>query len=401
MTDLKTTEPEHAEARLRHTLKLEALSQLAEGLAHDFNNFLTVIQGYSNLLLAEERLPPETRAAVTQIYHAGERAAGLTRQLLVFCGKQALRRQTLDLNEVVRDAALKLPGVAGGDIALHLDCATPLPPVSADADMIEQALLNLAANAREAMPKGGHLHLGTAPVVIDREAKGQHPESRPGDFVCLSVRDTGGGIAPEVRPRLFEPFSTTKKPGHGAGLGLAVVHGIVKQHEGWVEVESQPGAGTTFQVFLPALPQGAAAASPKPAGIGPARGTETILIVEDEESMRRLAVLVLQRCGYRVLEAASAIEALEVWERHQSRIELLLTDMVLSDDLTGAELAGKMRSEKPSLKVVYTSAYRQEMTDAIFQTKGPIHFLQKPCHPQKLTQTVRQVLDGTSAERKP
>jgi two-component system cell cycle sensor histidine kinase/response regulator CckA len=387
-----------AQDAIRQAHKMEAFGQLAEGLAHEFNKYLTVIQGYSSLLLADENLEPEKRSALTNIYAAGERAAGLSRQIQVFSRKRAPRRQTLDMNEVAADAAKMLHGILGGGIALHLNRAVALPPVSADPGMIEQVFLNLAENAREAMPKGGQLHIHTAHVVIEGGAVRRNPEARPGDFVCLSVRDTGCGITPEVMPRIFEPFFTTKKPGKGIGLGLAVVYGIVKQHEGWVEVESQPGAGTTFHVFLPAL--ASQVVTGKPAPSKPAQGTETILLVEDEEPTRGLAALVLQRCGYRVLEAACGAEALEVWGRHQARIELLLTDLVMPDDLTGPEIARKMLEEKPALKVVYTSAYSREITGEMFKAQEEIQFLPKPYHPEKLAETVRQALDGTSKEIK-
>ena len=386
------------EERLRQSQKMEVLGRLADGVAHDFNNILMVIQGYSSLLLAGENLRPETREALTEIYAAGERAANLTRQLAAFSRKQEMCRQTLEVNAVIGNVAQMLRRLLGEDITLHLDYGTSLPLIQADAGLLEQLLLTLAAHAREAMPKGGQLHLHTARVVIDDEQVRQHRESRPGEFVCLSVRDTGGGSAPEMLPRRFEPCLTTKKPGQGTGLGLATVWGIVQQHEGWVEVASQPGAGTTFNVFIPALPHQTAAAPPPRAPAQPAKGNETILLVEDDATVRGLAVLVLQRCGYRVLEAVSGVEALKVWKRHQPRIELLLTDMVLPDDMTGQELAEKLRADQPGLKVIYSSGYSNDLIDQVFEGKEQIHFLQKPYHPQKLAEAVRQVLDDTCPE---
>jgi nitrogen-specific signal transduction histidine kinase/CheY-like chemotaxis protein len=393
------TEPRpQPEEPWRQSQKTEAIGQLAEGVAYDFNSFLTVIQGHSALLLADESLKPETRNALTEIYTAGARAASLIRQLLVFSGKQELRCQALDLNEFVSDAVKMLRCLLGETVALHLDLATQLPPVSADAGMLEQVLVNLAANAREAMPLGGQLHIQTARVVMDGEQTRKNSAARPGDFACLSVRDTGCGIAPEIRPRIFEPFFTTKPPGKGTGLGLATVFGIVKQHEGWVEVESQVGHGTTFKVFLPALPL-TVEARRQPTATKPLRGTETILVVEDEAAMRGLVVLILQRYGYRVLEAVSGEEALLVWGRHQSRIELLFTDLVLPGDLPGWKLAEKLRSEKPGLKVIFTSSYGPDMMGPIFATMEKINFLKKPYVPDQLTETVRQVLDETNPER--
>ncbi|MCX6905857.1 MAG: ATP-binding protein [Verrucomicrobia bacterium] len=394
----QTEAPPPLEKPLRQTRKMEAMGQFAGGVAHDFTNYLTVIQGHSALLLEEENLPPETRQALTEIYMAGERASTLLRQLLVCSGRHEMHRQTLDLNEMIRDTAKWLRHLAGEDVALQLDCASGLPPISADPVLLEQVLVNLTVNAREALPKGGQLHIRTTRVVLDGNCARRNPQARPGEFVCLSVRDTGSGIAADIMPRIFDPFFTTKAPGQGTGLGLAAVSGIVKQHAGWVEVESPPGQGTTFHVLFPALPPRPVEISQPAAFTKLSRGAETILLVEDEAPLRELAVQVLHRCGYRVLEAASGVEALQVWGRHRPRIQLLLTDLVLPDDLTGCELAEKLRAEKPGLTVIYSSCYTPEMMDGVFPTKGTIHFLRKPYHPQQLTEMVRQALDETNQE---
>ena len=395
----KTEAPPPLEEPLRQPRKMEAMGQFAEGVAHDFTNYLTVIQGHSALLLDAENLPPETRQALTEIYLAGERATTLLRQLLVCSGRHEMHRQTLDLNEIIRDTANWLRHLVGEDVALQLDDASGLPPISADPVLLEQVLVNLTVNAREALPKGGQLHIRTTRVALDGNCARRNPQARPGEFVCLTVRDTGSGIAPDIMPHIFEPFFTTKAPGQGTGLGLAAVFGIVKQHEGWVEVESQSGQGTTFHVFFPALP-------PRPVGISEpppfaklSRGAETILLVEDEAPLRELAVQVLHRCGYRVLEAASGAEALQVWGRHRTRIQLLLTDQVLPDDLTGCELAEKLRAEKPGLTVIYSSCYTPEMMGQVFPTTGKIHFLRKPYPPQRLAEMVRLALDETNQEK--
>jgi nitrogen-specific signal transduction histidine kinase/CheY-like chemotaxis protein len=401
MTDSHTAMTRTITNPLPPSLKLEALSQLAEGVAHDFSNFFTVIQGHSARLLADEHLSPETRASLTEIYTAGERSANLLRQLLIFSGRQSLRRQTLEVNEIMSDVADMCPGLLGREIVLHQDYAVPLPPISADAGMLEQALLKLAANACDALPNGGHLHLQTARMAIDQERASQNPAARPGEFVCLSVRDTGCGIAPEILPRIFEPFFTTSAPGKGIGMGLATVHGIVQQHEGWVEVESQVGHGTTFRVFLPVLPPQAVEARAPSAPANLHRSNETILLVEDESALRGLLVLLLQQQGYRVLEAASGAEAIKVWARHQARIALLFTDLVLPDDLSGWELAERLRAEKPVLKVILTSAFRPEMLGQVFTANGPIHFLQKPYPPRQVAETVRQALDENNHGTRP
>ena len=381
------------EEQLRQAQKMESIGQLAGGVAHDFNNILTVIQGNASLLLNVKNLSEADMDLAKQIIQAAERAAGLTRQLLVFGRKQIMQPAHLNLNEVVGNMARMLQRILGEDIALQSDYSTVLPLVFADAGMIEQVLLNLAVNARDAMPDGGQLMIATASKTIDQEYAQQNPAAAPGQCVCLSVGDTGCGIAPEHLSHIFEPFFTTKEIGRGTGLGLATVYGIVKQHRGWVEIDSQVGKGTTFRIYLPAAK--GVTAKQKTTAVAPElpRGDEVILIVEDEQAVRLLVGNLLQRCGYTVLLAVSGIEALNLWEQHKDEIQLLLTDMVLPDGMMGRELADKLKGEKPQLKVIYTSGYSANVVG-----KGPslvegINFLQKPYHPQKLAQTVRDCLD--------
>ena len=381
------------EAQFLQSQKMEAFGQLAGGVAHDFNNILSVIMGYSNLLMEEEDLKAEVKDQLKQIYSAGERAANLTRQLLTFSRKKEMQVSALDLNEIVANTTKMLGRIIGEDVKLQCDFASNLPPIQADEGMMEQVLMNLAVNARDAMSKGGRLTISTERLVTDAAYTRGNPEARPGEFVRLTVRDTGCGMTPEIKSRIFEPFFTTKDVGKGTGLGLATVFGIVKQHQGWLEVESQVGVGTAFKVFLPAGPRSSPVAMP---GVEEARvrgGTETILLVEDEAALRGMTRIILQRHGYRVLEAASGVEALKVWETHGAEVGLLLTDMIMPDGLTGRELAKQLLVRKPGLKVIYVSGYSVDTEGTTFRMREGVTYLQKPYHPKKLAETVRETLD--------
>ncbi|HXT39796.1 MAG TPA: PAS domain S-box protein, partial [Candidatus Angelobacter sp.] len=387
-------ERKQLEGRFLQSQKMEAFGQLAGGVAHDFNNILAVIMGYTSLTMEQEGLNDEVKEEMKQVYSAGERAANLTRQLLTFSRKKEMEVNALDLNGVIGNLAKMLGRIIGENIKLQCNYVSNLPTVQADEGMIEQVLMNLAVNARDAMVGGGQLTIGTERVVMDAHCVLANPEARAGEFVCVSVRDTGCGMTPEIKARIFEPFFTTKDVGKGTGLGLATVYGIVKQHQGWLEVESQVGAGTTFKVFLPASVRLAAAAE-QAAGEAKARGgNETILLVEDEPALRTLGRAVLQRHGYRVLEASSGVEALEVWERNHGRVDLLLTDMVMPEGMTGRELAKQLKERKPELKVIYTSGYSLDSTATSFRLREVKSFLQKPYHPQKLIKLVRETLDA-------
>jgi PAS domain S-box-containing protein len=389
------TQRKQLESHLAQSQKMEALGQLAGGVAHDFNNVLTVIVGYSRLLLDQGGLPPEMAEPLTQIYTAGTRASNLTRQLLLFSRKQPAERRVFDLNHAVGDMAKMLERLIGEHIALKLEPAAEPMAVEGDAGMIEQVLMNLAVNARDAMAGGGTLTIGVEKLAIERPEARRHPAARAGEFACVSVCDTGCGIPPEILGRIFEPFFTTKGPARGTGLGLATVFGIVQQHQGWVEVESAVGAGTSFRVLLPAS---AAVVAPAPRRAArPAvvnGGSETVLLVEDEPTVREYAVAVLRGHGYRVLQAASGVEALETWKWHRERISLLFTDVVLPDGLSGVDLIARLREEKPMLRLVLTSGYPDEADGAGFTPPPGTHFIHKPYRPQVLAQTVRDALDG-------
>ena len=388
------TEQRSLEDQLRQAQKMEAIGQLAGGVAHDFNNILTVIQGHSELLTNRDDLNPEMLESLNQIMLAGGRAANLTRQLLTFSRQQAIQPRPLDLNQVIADLNKMLVRIIGEDVRLQFDPAPQLPQVKADAGMIEQVLMNLVVNARDAMPAGGNLVVQTETIHLDDDHAKQDPQTRAGEFVKLTVRDSGCGMSPEVMARVFEPFFTTKPAGKGTGLGLATVFGIVKQHNGWVEVDSVIGWGTTFRVFLPVSRSAATEFVQRAAPGSMPRGTETVLLVEDESAVRLLAKMALQRLGYHVLEAGSGVAALEVWDEHADEIELVVTDMVLPEGLTGRELAQRLRARKPGLKVLYTSGYSTEIVGRNFIVEQDIHFLQKPYTPQKLAQAMRECLDA-------
>ena len=377
----------------RQNQKMEALAQVAGGVAHEFNDLLTIITGHASLLLDAEDPATETLEPLNQISAASERAAGLLRQLLIFSRQQPMHPQNLDLNGLIEGTVLGLRRLLGEQITIETSLAASLPLIRADAGMLEQILINLALNAREAMPEGGQLILATEALAITEAGAKLEPPSRPGNFVCLKITDTGCGIDPEVLPRIFEPFFTTKDAGKSAGLGLAAAWGIVQQHAGWLEVKSAVNEGATFKIFLPAAPAGAVAEPVIHSGekIG---GREVILLVEDEASVREVAVAMLQKHGYRVLQAGSAEEALEAWKWHALRIELLLTDLVLPGHITGPQLAERFRAEKPTLKVICLSGYGREDSERVPKLPVGGHFLRKPCRPRVLARAVRALLDG-------
>ena len=388
------TERRQIEEQLRQFQKMESFGQLAAGVAHDFNNILAVIQGHTDMMLGGIVEGNDTEESLKQVAAAAKRATNLTRQLLAFSRKQEMQTQDMNLNEVVNGMVKMLERLLGARIALQFVPARDLPAVYGDVGMMEQVLLNLGVNARDAMPRGGQLVISTARRTIDEPYVQRNPEARAGDFVCLSVGDTGCGIEPEILPRIFEPFFTTKEVGKGTGLGLATVYGIVRQHQGWIEVESQVGRGTRFDVFLPASSRAAApwvesVASAEARGHG-----ETILIAEDELALRRLAVRVLRNLGYEVLEAASGMEAIRVWEQHGRKVDLLLADLVLPDSMTGRELAKQMAAHASGLKVIYTSGYNPEMGETSFVFREGTNFLQKPYEPRKLAKAIRDCLDA-------
>jgi len=383
------------EAQLRQSQKMESVGQLAAGVAHDFNNMLTIIQGHSGMLLAKSGQRQELLDSAQAIYFAAERAANLTRQLLMFSRKNVMQPKPVDLREIVLHMTKMLQRLLGETIALEFQAPAEIPLILADSGMIEQIIMNLAVNARDAMPQGGSLTISTSHLEIGDAYVQAHPEARPGSFVCLKVTDTGCGMDEDTMARIFEPFFTTKEVGKGTGLGLATVYGITKQHDGWVDVASEPEKGTTFRVFFPAhsQPIEAKATSTTPDAEVPG-GKETILIVEDEPVLRDMAHIILHDCGYRILEASSGKEALLVWDRHQGAIDLVLTDVVMPEGISGMDLAQRLLATKPKLKIIFASGYSMESLDTAFVRNGRAGFLQKPYTHVTLAQAVRSALDA-------
>ncbi|MDD5140963.1 MAG: response regulator [Verrucomicrobiales bacterium] len=389
-----TTERLSLEAQLRQSQKMESVGQLAAGVAHDFNNMLTIIQGHSSSLLARPELPEEISEPVQTVYFAAERAASLTRQLLMFSRKNVMQLRPLDLRETVGNMSKMLHRLIGADIALQFHPPAGLPLVLGDSGMIEQVVMNLAVNARDAMPRGGTLTIAVEAKHIDEAYLKTHPEAHPGKFVCLRVSDTGAGMDAMTLAHIFEPFFTTKEIGKGTGLGLATVYGIVKQHEGWLEVASEPGQGTTFDLFFPAGNEMAAPIKEETAPATPvAGGTESILIVEDEPFLREMARDILQKYGYQILEAASGKEALAVWQQHTGHVDLLLTDMVMPEGVSGADLAEQLLLQKPDLKIIFTSGYTANEVSPEVLAKTRAQFLQKPYSHADLAKIVRDSLN--------
>jgi len=382
------------EAQFLQSQKMESIGQLAAGVAHDFNNMLTVIQGHSGMLLARTNLPSELQDSAQAIYSAAERAAGLTRQLLMFSRKNLMQPKPLDLRAVVGNLSKMLKRVLGEIITLEFYPPPSLPLVQADTGMIEQVIMNLAVNARDAMPNGGTLTISTDPFEVSDAYAQTHPEARAGAFVRLRVSDTGCGMDPSTRARIFEPFFTTKEIGKGTGLGLATVYGIVKQHEGWIEVSSEVGKGSVFSVLLPAGGASVTAAPPESTLAPKVRGgSETILVVEDEPVLRDMAQVILQDYGYRVLGADSGPEALRVWEGNGDAIDLVLTDMVMPGGVSGRDLAVRLLAKRPQLKVIFTSGYNLEETNTSFFLRRADVFLRKPYTRVDLAKAVRECLD--------
>ena len=391
---MNSPEPKRLEDQVRQSQKMEAIGQLADGVAHDFNNLLTVINSYSEMLLASGAFTGEAAEWLKQIYLAGERAAHLTRQLLAVSRQQSVRMQVVDLDEIITNLGQMLRRLIGENITLQLQTGSGPALVLADTGMIEQVVINLAVNARDAMPRGGQLTIRTEIKHLDAAQVLKHPQAHNGDVVCVSVKDTGCGMTDEVKAHLFERFFTTKPLGMGTGLGLAMVLGIVQQHQGWIDCETGVGAGATFTVVLPMAPRSLDSTAPPKSRRVAAGGKEVILVVEDEEPVRTLAVLILQKLGYRVLEAASGAEALEVWERHHTRIDALITDMVMPGDMTGRELAAQLQKLKPSLRVIYTTGYPADLIEEGPGSPERAALLQKPYLPSQLAAALRTVLDS-------
>ena len=389
------TEQLKIEAQLRQAQKMEVIGRMAAGIAHEFNNLLTVIQGDVGLLQAANPSQVDRAALLEQIMQASQRAATFTRQLLAFSRKQVLQPRVLNLSEVVTRTKKMLSRLIGEKFEVTVHCESDIVSLRADEGGLEQVLMNLVLNARDAMANGGVVEINSDLVTLDENAASKNAEARPGTFACIKVTDHGCGMTPQIISRIFDPFFTTKDVGKGTGLGLSTIHGIVKQHEGWVEVVSELGKGSTFKVFLPccegapAQPVLAAQQAAPETGKG-----EIILVVEDDVPVRELACMALKKRGYNVIEAANGPEAIEAWKKSPEPIELLLTDMVMPNGMSGGELARELMERNPKLKIIYTSGYSPEILKQDSLLAQGINFLPKPYDLPALLKAVRLCLDG-------
>ena len=381
------------ERQLRQAQKMEAIGQLAAGVAHDFNNILTVIQGHAGLLHNKLKQSAQDTRSIDQISHSATRAATLVRQLLMFSRKQVMQFRHLDVNDLMTSTIRMLQRLVGEHVEIDFKPGDSLPAIYADHSMMEQILMNLSVNARDAMPNGGHVTIKTSLETIHRPPTPMDPEPREGKFICLTFTDTGTGMDTQILGRIFEPFFTTKPAGKGTGLGLSTVFGIVRQHHGWLDVQSKPNHGTTFRIYFPVSHQ----PPEKTEAIVDTNllsGRETVLVAEDEEPLRQMVVHVLRIQGYTVLEAESGRHALEVWEQASRPVDLLLTDMVMPGGIMGSELAARLTEKHPALKVIYTSGYSPGMAGKDTSLLAGPNFLPKPYSLGKLTQFIRECLDA-------
>ena len=382
-------EKEKMQAQLLQAHKMEAIGQLAGGVAHDFNNILTVIQGYSDLLMMKIDDSDPAYHYIRQVHSSAIRAATLTRQLLAFSRKQPMEFIPLNINSTIKDLLKMLTRLIGEDIAIHTELGPDLRTIQADAGNIEQVIMNLAVNSRDAMPEGGKLTIKTENVTIDQDYCDVVPEAQPGRFICISIADTGAGMDKELISHIFEPFFTTKGPGRGTGLGLSVVYGIIKQHKGWINVYSEPGIGTTFKIYLPDSPGRPEEKSEETISLQDLQnGGERILVVEDEEGVRELAGKGLCENGYVVFSATNAQEAIDIFEKEKGNMDLIFSDMVLPDK-SGIQLVEKILEANPGVRALITSGYADDKSQwATIREKG-FKFLQKPYTISDLLQAVR------------
>jgi PAS domain S-box-containing protein len=382
------------EEQFRQAQKMEAIGRLSGGVAHDFNNLLGLVIGYGEIL--QEKLPPQDplRRNADEILNAGRRAAALTRQLLAFSRQQVLETKVLDLNLVVSGMESMLRRLIGEDLELSCVCDPSLGAIKADQGQLEQVILNLAVNARDAMPQGGKLVIATANTEMDEVFVQRYSYPvKPGRYVLLTVSDTGVGMDAATRLRIFEPFFTTKEKGKGTGLGLSMVYGVVKQSDGYIDVDSEPGAGTTFRIYLPWVASAVSAEKPSAGPATPLHGNETVLLVEDQADLRILTRNMLETCGYHVLEAGNGSEALDVMQGYGGKIDALLTDIVMPG-IGGRALAQQLAERLPALKVVYMSGYTGQTVGAHGVLEPGSVFVQKPFTRDSLALKVREALDG-------
>ena len=389
------------ESQLRQAQKMEAVGHLSAGIAHDFNNLLSVILGHSSMCIGTEGLDPDVADSLASVQQAAERAAELTRQLLAFSRKQVMEKGSISLESVVTNFSGMLTRLIPENIHVQFTHSGARPFVHGDRCKIEQVLLNLVVNARDAMPRGGEIFISTEVAEIDPAHVRHVPEARTGNFVCLQVRDTGVGMNEATRHRIFEPFFTTKEVGKGTGMGLATVHGIVTQHDGWIEVGSTPGGGTTFRVFLPQSESAAAAPAVLSLPSAASLKGRTVLLVEDDRDVRALVRAVLEEPGLRVIEASDGPTALALWHEHRAEIDLLLTDMVMPGGLSGAEVADHILGGQPGLPVIYSSGYSVNLFSEDRHIRKDINYLPKPYLSRELIAIVSAALAGSDEQAAP
>ena len=391
---LDITERKQLEAQFRQSQKMEAVGRLAGGIAHDFNNLLTIIVGYTQRLLSRYSAKDTVHDELQEISKAGYRAASLTQQLLAFSRRQMLQPKILDLNAIVSDTSKMLQRMIGEDIRLATRLTPDLGSIKVDPGQIEQVIMNLAVNARDAMPQGGKLAIETENVDLEQPLVIGPVTVAPGRYVELTVSDTGHGMDANVQARIFEPFFTTKEPGKGTGLGLSTVYGIVKQSNGYIFVSSQPGRGTTFRTYLPRAEEPAELFDAGDSSAGSTQGSGTLLLAEDEVGVRALVRRILEGNGYTILEASNGAEALDLYELRNGCIDLLITDVVMPGGMSGRQLADRLLAKRPTLKVLYVSGYTDEAIGRHGVLEKGVQFLKKPFTPDALARKVREVLDA-------
>jgi PAS domain S-box-containing protein len=384
-------ERKHLEDQLRQAQKMEAIGRLAGGVAHDFNNLLMVIKGHTELLL--DTLPPGEHVTrkIEQIDRSADRASALTRQLLAFSRMQVLQPRVMNLNEIVEEMGKLIPRLIGEDIELILKCDEDLGRIRADASQMEQIIMNLAVNARDAMPEGGKLIIETANADLDTRYGATHPMVHPGRYVLLAVTDTGCGMDAFTQAHIFEPFFTTKEKGKGTGLGLATVYGVVKQSGGFIWVYSEVGKGSSFKIYFPRVDEPAEKAATLQQLAQIPRGTETVLLAEDEQDVREVAREFLESAGYTVLEARDGADALRIAAAHKDGIDVLVTDMVMPG-MTGQDVARQLRQNRPKTRVIYMSGYSEQAAGETTKSDAPAVVLTKPFSRGAILRAVREVL---------
>ena len=387
------TERHQLENQLRQAQKMEAVGQLAAGIAHDFNNLLTIIQGHASMHLDDPALEASVNASLHQINGAGERAADLTKKLLTFSRRGMVRPKVLDLNDDIHNIGRMLRRLLGEKLQLNFNLKPMLPRIYADGTSMEQVLMNLTLNARDAMAEGGTITISTTAVTFTDDGPFKNPDARPGEYVCMTVADTGTGMSEETCSRIFEPFFTTKSLNKGTGMGLATVYGIVKQHEGWIDVDTAIGEGTVFRVYIPVTDKPLVIEEAPSFAPASDDGNHTIFVVEDDAAVRSLVVDVLQSFNYNVIEAENGDSAIAMWSGLRDEVDLLLTDMVMPGIANGLDVARHCLGNKPDLKVIYTSGYSSELFGSNVKLLEGVNYLPKPYLSNKLTTIIRNALE--------